>query len=90
MHSFDWATCQEWRNHKYSYGDKSESSAKSKHTLGYEANGSHRRSFRSIQKFMGQLNKIFNNETVDLVHVSERFKPLSVFLKPMDELVLKS
>jgi hypothetical protein len=39
---------------------------------------------------MGQLNKIFNNETVDLVHVSERIKPLSVFLKPMDELVLKS
>jgi hypothetical protein len=59
--------------HKYSYGDKSESSAKS-NTLGYEANGSHRRSFRSIQKFMGQLNKIFNNETVDLVHVSERIQ----------------
>jgi hypothetical protein len=34
MHSFDWATlAQEWRNHKYSYGDKSESSAKSKHAL---------------------------------------------------------
>jgi hypothetical protein len=35
----------------------------------------------SLQKKMGQLNKIFNNETVDLVHVSERFKPLSVILK---------
>jgi hypothetical protein len=33
MHSFDWATlAQEWRNHKYSYGDKSET-AKSKHAL---------------------------------------------------------
>jgi hypothetical protein len=76
MHSFDWATlAQEWRN-KYSYGDKSESSAKSKHALwATRANGSHRRSFRSIQKkFMGQLNKIFNNETVDLVHVSERIQ----------------
>jgi hypothetical protein len=53
MHSFDWATlAQEWRNHKYSYGDKSESSAKSKHAL-YEANGSHRRSFRSLQKIHG-------------------------------------
>jgi hypothetical protein len=32
MHSFDWATlAQEW--HNYSYGDKSESSAKSKHAL---------------------------------------------------------
>jgi hypothetical protein len=30
---------------------------------------------------MGQLNKIFNNETVDLVHVSQRFKPLSGILK---------
>jgi hypothetical protein len=91
MHSFDWATlAQEWRNHKYSY-DKSESSAKSKHALWAEANGSHRRSFRSIQKFMGQLNKIFNNETVDLVHVSERIQAaFGYFLKPMDELVLKS
>jgi hypothetical protein len=26
------------------------------------------------KKFMGQLNKIFNNETVDLVHVSERIQ----------------
>jgi hypothetical protein len=38
---------------------------------------------------MGQL-KIFNNETVDLVHVSERIQAALVFLKPMDELVLKS
>jgi hypothetical protein len=71
MHSFDWATlAQEWRNHKYSYGDKSESSAETR-TLGYEANGSHRSLDPS--KFMGQL-KIFNNETVDLVHVSERIQ----------------
>jgi hypothetical protein len=47
--------------------------------------------FRSIKKFMGQLNKIFNNETVDLVHVSERIQAaFGYFLKPMDELVLKS
>jgi hypothetical protein len=42
-------------------------------------------------KFMGQLNKIFNNETVDLVHVSQRIQAaFGYFLKPMDELVLKS
>jgi hypothetical protein len=29
------------------------------------------------KKFMGQLNKIFNNETVDLVHVSAD-SPLSI------------
>jgi hypothetical protein len=58
--------------------------------LGYEANGSHRRSLIH-PKFMGQLNKIFNNETVDLVHVSQRIQAaFGYFLKPMDELVLKS
>jgi hypothetical protein len=73
MHSFDWATlAQEWR-----ISTAMVTSLKvqpNRNTLGYEANGSHRRSFRSIQKFMGQLNKIFNNETVDLVHVSERIQ----------------
>jgi hypothetical protein len=91
MHSFDWATlAQEWRNHKYSYGDKSESSAKSKHALWAT------KQMEAIdalldpsKKFMGQLNKIFNNETVDLVHVSADQAAFG-FLKPMDELVLKS
>jgi hypothetical protein len=36
-------------------------------TLGHKANGSHRRPLIH-PKFMGALNKIFNNETVDLVH----------------------
>jgi hypothetical protein len=82
MHSFDWATFREWRNHKYSYGDKSESSANRNTHFGLQ------KQMEAIdalldpsKKFMGQLNKIFNNETVDLVHVSERFKPLSVILK---------
>jgi hypothetical protein len=30
---------------------------------------------------MGQLNKIFNNETVDLVHVSERIQAAFGILK---------
>jgi hypothetical protein len=60
--------------HKYSYGDKSESSAKSKHALWATSKWKPSTLFRSIQKFMGQLNKIFNNETVDLVHVSERIQ----------------
>jgi hypothetical protein len=38
-----------------------------------------------------KLNKIFNKETVDLIHVSERIEAAFVyFLKPMDALVLKS
>ena len=92
MHSFDWANlAQEWRNHKYSYGDKSESSAKSKHerwaTKQMEAIDA---LLDPSKKFMGQLNKIFNNETVDLIHVSERIEAaFGYFLKPMDELVFE-
>jgi hypothetical protein len=34
INSFEWSDlAQEWRNHKFSYGDKTESSAKSKHAL---------------------------------------------------------
>jgi hypothetical protein len=53
MHSFDWATlAQEWR-HKYSYGDKSESSAKSKHALWATKQMEAIDAFRSIQKIHG-------------------------------------
>jgi hypothetical protein len=56
-------------------GDKSESSAKSKHALWatkqMEAIGSD-----PSKKFMGQLNKIFNNRTVDLSTFPKGFKPL--------------
>jgi hypothetical protein len=92
MHSFDWATlAQEWRNHKYSYGDKSESSSKSKHALWatkqMEAIDS---LLDPSKKFIGQLNKIFNNETVDLIHVSERIEAaFGYFFKPMDDLVFE-
>jgi hypothetical protein len=41
-------------------------------------------------KIHGAAHKIFNNETVDLVHVSADSSRFRVFLKPMDELVLKS
>jgi hypothetical protein len=42
------------------------------------------------KKFMGQLNKIFNNETVDLIHVSERIEAaFGYFFKPMDDLVFE-
>jgi hypothetical protein len=90
MHSFDWATLAQGNNHKYSYGDKSESSAKSKHA-GCKKMEAIDALLDPSKKFMGQLNKIFNNETVDLVHVSERIQAaFGYFLKPMDELVLKS
>lgn len=92
INSFDWSDlAQEWRNHKFSYSEKSESSEKSKHSV-WAA-----RQLTAIdslmdpsKKFIHQLNKIFNSETVDLLHVSERVQAaFSYFLKPMDGLVFE-
>jgi hypothetical protein len=88
--SFDWADlAQEWRNHQYSYNEKSESSEKAKHALWAKKQTL---SIESLidpaKKFIVQLNRIFNNETVDLIHVSERIEAAyGYFMKPMDELV---
>jgi hypothetical protein len=92
INSFDWSElAQEWRNHKFSYLDNSESSAKSK-----QANWAAKqleaidRLLDPSQKFIVQLNKIFNTETVDLNHVSERFQAAyNYFIKPMDDLVFE-
>ena len=92
INSFDWAElAQEWRNHKFSYSDNSESSAKSK-----QANWAAKqleaidRLLDPSQKFILQLNKIFNTETVDLNHVSGRFQAAyNYFIKPMDDLVFE-
>jgi uncharacterized protein YpbB len=90
--TFEWAElAQEWRNHKYSYTENSESSAKSKHALWatkqMEAIDS---LLDPSKKFIIQLNKIFASETVDLIHVSDRIQAaFSYFLKPMDELVFE-
>jgi hypothetical protein len=92
INSFDWSElAQEWRNHKFSYLDNSESSAKSK-----QANWAAKqmeaidRLLDPSQKFIVQLNKIFYTETVDLNHVSERFQAAyNYFIKPMDDLVFE-
>ena len=89
--SFDWSElAQEWRNHKFSYSD-SEISTKSK-----QANWAAKqleaidRLLDPSKKFIVQLNKIFNAETVDLNHVSERFQAAyNYFIKPMDDLVFE-
>ncbi|MGO4817186.1 helix-turn-helix domain-containing protein [Flavobacterium sp. W22_SRS_FP1] len=90
--SFEWAElAQEWRNHKFSYSEKSESSEKSKHSVWA---AKQLNSIDSLmdpsKKFIQQLNKIFNNETVDLIHVSERIEAaFSYFIKPLDDLVFE-
>jgi hypothetical protein len=88
--SFDWADlAQEWRNHQYSYNDKSENSQKAKHATWAKKQTLIIESLVDpAKKFIVQLNRIFNNETVDLMHVSERIEAAyGYFMKPMDELV---
>ncbi|WP_281297786.1 helix-turn-helix domain-containing protein [Flavobacterium limnophilum] len=90
--SFDWAElAQEWRNHKFSYSDNSESSAKSKQaSWAVKQLEAINRLLDPSQKFIVQLNKIFNAETVDLNHVSVRFlAAYNYFIKPMDDLVFE-
>lgn len=92
INSFDWSDlAQEWRNHKYSYTDNSIASGKSKH-----ANWAAKQleAIDSLvdpaRNFIKQLNKIFNTETVDLIHVSERIQAAyDYFFKPMDDLVFE-
>ena len=92
INSFDWFDlAQEWRNHKFSYSDKTETSAKSKNALWAAKQLENIESLLDpSKKFIIQLNKIFANETVDLIHVSERIQAaIGYFFKPMDELVFE-
>jgi hypothetical protein len=92
INSFDWTElAQEWRNHKFSYSNQSEVSAKSK-----QANWAAKqletidKLLDPSQKFILQLNKIFSAETFDLNYVSERFlAAYHYFIKPMDDLVFE-
>ncbi|POY39892.1 helicase [Flavobacterium alvei] len=92
INTFDWAElAQEWRNHKFSYNESSDVSVKSK-----QATWAAKQLLiidgllDPSQKFIVQLNKIFNTETVDLYHVSERFTAAyNYFIKPMDDLVFE-
>ena len=92
INTFDWSDlAQEWRNHKFSYNESSDVSVKSK-----QASWAAKQLIAidglldPSQKFIVQLNKIFNTETVDLYHVSERFTAAyNYFIKPMDDLVFE-
>ena len=92
INSFDWSElAQEWRNHKFSYLDNSESSAKSKQ-VNWAAKqlDAIDKLLDPSQKFIAQLNRIFKTETVDINHVSERFQAAyNYFIKPMDDLVFE-
>jgi uncharacterized protein YpbB len=90
INSFEWHDlAQEWRNHQYSYTDKSEASTKSKHALWAKTQTEIIESLLSpSQKFIVQLNKLFGKETVDLNFVLERVQAaFNYFMASMDALV---
>ena len=88
--SFNWYDlAQEWRNHKFSYNENSDLATKSPHAIWAK------NQFESMEallepssKFISQLNKLFNQETVDLKFIYERIQAaFNYFLQPMDDLV---
>jgi len=92
VQTFEWADlAQEWRNHQYSYNDKSEVSSKAKYS--YWAKEQTERIEKVVEpakKFIQQLNVLFSQETVDLNHISERIQAaFTYFFNPMDELVFE-
>jgi uncharacterized protein YpbB len=92
INSFDWYDlAQEWRNHKFSYDEKGESSEKSKHSVwAAKQLVSIESLLEPSRKFILQLNKLFSQEAVDLNHVLERIEAASnYFLMPMDNLVFE-
>lgn len=92
INTFDWSDlAQEWRNHKFSYNEKSEISEKSKHAVWAKKQTEViEQLLDPSRKFISQLNKLFGQETVDLNHVSERIQAaFGYFLKPMDDLVFE-
>jgi len=92
INTFDWSDlAQEWRNHKFSYNEKSEISEKSKHALwAKKQTDVIEQLLDPSKKFISQLNKLFYPETVDLNHVAERIQAaFSYFFKPMDDLVFE-
>ena len=92
VQTFDWADlAQEWRNHQFSYNEKSEVSSKAKYS--YWAKEQTERIEKVVdpaKKFIQQLNVLFSQETVDLKHISDRMQAAyTYFFNPMDELVFE-
>ena len=92
VETFEWAElAQEWRNHQFSYNEKSEVSSKAK--FSYWAKEQTERMEKVVEpakKFIQQLNVLFSQETVDLNHISERMQAAyTYFFVPMDELVFE-
>ena len=80
---------QEWRNHKFSYNEDSELSAKSKHAFwAKKQTETIENLLDPSRKFISQLNSLFKEEEVDFKFVFERIQAAYLyFLQPLDNMV---
>ena len=88
--TFDWTDlAQEWRNHQFSYNEKSEVSEKSKHSIwAKKQSESISELLEPSRKFLSQLDKLFASESFDINHISERIHAaFNYFFIPMDNAV---
>ena len=88
--TFDWADlAQEWRNHQFSYDDKSEGATKSNHAIWAKKNAATVAELvEPARKFLLQLDKLFATENFDTHFISERIHAaFDYFFLPMDNLV---
>ena len=72
--TFDWSDlAQEWRNHQFSYNEKSEVSEKSKHAVWAKKQAeSIGEVLDPSRKFLSQLDKLFAADNFDINLISER------------------
>ncbi|MBC7605684.1 MAG: helix-turn-helix domain-containing protein [Burkholderiales bacterium] len=88
--AFSWTDlAQEWRNHQFSYGEKSENAEKSKHIPWAKINLENiGHLVAPSRKFRAQLDKLFAEDALDLIFISDRIDAaFDYFFLPMDELV---
>jgi hypothetical protein len=88
--TFDWADlAQEWRNHQFSYNEKSEVSEKSKHAVwAKKQSESIGEVLDPSRKFLSQLDKLFAADNFDINLISERIHAAyNYFFVTMDSAV---
>jgi uncharacterized protein YpbB len=88
--TFDWADLtQEWRNHQFSYNEKSEVSEKSKHAVWAKKQAECIGEILDpSRKFLSQLDKLFSAENFDINQISERIHAAyNYFFATMDRVV---
>ncbi|WP_309642498.1 helix-turn-helix domain-containing protein [Flavobacterium sp.] len=88
--AFDWSSlAQEWRNHQFSYNEKSEVSEKSKHAVWAKKNSETMAELlEPARKFTAQLDKLFAAEPFNFEFISERVQAaFDYFFLPLDNLV---